>query len=127
MKLTFLPSASTHNEEEEEITWDVDSDVEQDTSSRPSTSHRINPTSADNTDSTATISHELPKNPGVTRPKPAEGRCSHEEHSQADSDASYDVVSGATSRTPGSPKEEKEKEKAKMTKTEEKSDEEDWE
>ena len=36
-------------------------------------------------------------------------RRSHEDESKsvADSDASYDLVSGATSRAPGSPKEEK--------------------
>jgi hypothetical protein len=50
-----------------------------------------------------------------------EGRRSHDRQSQPDSDASYDVVSGATSRAPGSPKEDKAKEKK------EESDEEDWE
>ena len=37
--------------------------------------------------------------------KPA--RNSEERHSQAGSDNSYDMVSGATSRTPGSPREVK--------------------
>jgi hypothetical protein len=49
----------------------------------------------------------------------SEGRRSHDRQSQPDSDASYDLVSGATSRAPGSPKEEKAKERE--------SDEEDWE
>jgi hypothetical protein len=39
----------------------------------------------------------------------------------ADSDASYDLVSGATSRAPGSPKDEKRSPKSND------SDEEDWE
>jgi hypothetical protein len=40
--------------------------------------------------------------------KPEEPRRSHEDaKSVADSDASYDMVSGATSRATGSPKEEK--------------------
>ena len=51
-----------------------------------------------------------------------EGRRSHDRQSQPDSDASYDLVSGATSRAPSSPKEDKAKEKK-----DEQSDEEDWE
>lgn len=41
--------------------------------------------------------------------KPSSPRRSHEDEkrSVADSDASYDIVSGATSRAPGSPKEER--------------------
>ena len=53
--------------------------------------------------------------------KPAEGRRSHDEKSQADSDASYDIVSGAPSRASGSPKEKK------VEAVKEESDEEDWE
>jgi hypothetical protein len=51
--------------------------------------------------------------------KPAQPRRSNDEKSVADSDASYDLVSGATSRAPGSPREPK--------KVVEESDEEDWE
>jgi len=47
-------------------------------------------------------------------------------HSVADSDASYDIVSGATSRAPGSPKDEV-KRAAEKGKVDEESDEEDWE
>ena len=50
--------------------------------------------------------------------KPSEPRKSNDQHSQSGSDASYDIVSGASSRAPGSPKE---------VKTIEESDEEDWE
>ena len=41
--------------------------------------------------------------------KPSEPRQSHEDEAKsvADSDASYDIVSGATSRAMGSPKDEK--------------------
>ena len=53
--------------------------------------------------------------------KPTEPRRSHDEKSVADSEASYDIVSGATSRAPGSPKEEK-----KGSSKEEESDD-DWE
>lgn len=53
--------------------------------------------------------------------KPEESRKSHDEKSQADSDASYDVVgaaSGAPSHAPGSPKDSRKGED---------SEEEDWE
>jgi hypothetical protein len=56
------------------------------------------------------------------RPEP---RRSHDEKSVADSDASYDLVSGATSRAPGSPKEEKKSPSASGRN--EDSEEEDWE
>ncbi|MCJ1485963.1 hypothetical protein MMC06_006139 [Schaereria dolodes] len=62
-------------------------------------------------------------------------RRSQDQHSQPDSDASYDLVSGATSRAPGSPKDEKEKglgiegraKKEGAGTVAEESDEEDWE
>ncbi|KAL5114590.1 hypothetical protein ACEQ8H_007495 [Pleosporales sp. CAS-2024a] len=53
--------------------------------------------------------------------KPEQPRRSNDEKSVADSDASYDLVSGATSRAPGSPQQEKKKAVV------EESDEEDWE
>ena len=61
--------------------------------------------------------------------KPGDSRRSNDLNSQADSDASYDLVSGATSRAPGSPKE---KDQSGSTGTTlgvsvEDSDEEDWE
>ena len=65
--------------------------------------------------------------------EPAERRKSGDQHSQPDSDASYDLVSGATSRTPGSPRDEKERELSKKSTAsvgetvKEESDEEDWE
>ena len=62
--------------------------------------------------------------------KPTDGRRSHDEKSVADSDASYDLVSGATSRTPGSPRDETPKlahglQGVRETKDEESDD--DWE
>ena len=53
-----------------------------------------------------------------------EPRKFNDQQSQADSDASYDIVSGATSRAPGSPKEKKSP--PTPSKIEE-SDEDDWE
>lgn len=48
--------------------------------------------------------------------------------STADSDTSYDIVSGATSKTPGSPKEEVKEEKTMVEKKKEEEDsDDDWE
>lgn len=79
-------------------------------------------------DSTSTI-HQTPPTPPPPPSDPATlkpevpGRRSHDEKSVADSDASYDLVSGATSRAPGSPKEDVGKSPPKI----DESDEEDWE
>ena len=91
--------------------WDEDSDDE----SAPSTPQVKHTTSISHkaNDSSATI-HQ-----SGTVVK-AEGRRSDDRHSQPDSDASYDLVSGATSGAPGSPKDDKPKDKT------EESDEEDW-
>lgn len=62
--------------------------------------------------------------------KPSESRRSNDQQSQADSDASYDLVSGTTSRTPGSPKEAGKPPAvaaAAAKPVEDSSDEEDWE
>lgn len=56
-----------------------------------------------------------------TKASATQPRRSNDEKSVADSDASYDLVSGATSRAPGSPQNDKKKAVA------EESDEEDWE
>ena len=47
--------------------------------------------------------------------KPNEPRRSQDQHSQPDSDASYDLVSGVTTGAPGSPKDEKEKAEGAVT------------
>ncbi|RMD44006.1 hypothetical protein DV735_g1108, partial [Chaetothyriales sp. CBS 134920] len=67
------------------------------------------------TDSTATININNSKN-GLLRP--VEGRRSHDEKSVADSEASYDIVSGAPSRAASSPKQKR---------VDESDEEEDWE
>ncbi|KAJ5856365.1 uncharacterized protein N7529_010309 [Penicillium soppii] len=72
-------------EDEEEVGWDDDSDSE---SQSPSTPH----VRAGN--ETLAPTKETPK---------AEPRRSNDQQSQADSESSYDVVSGAASKTPGSP------------------------
>ncbi|KAJ6127046.1 hypothetical protein N7523_002658 [Penicillium sp. IBT 18751x] len=91
-------------EDEEEVGWDDDSDSEHEAPSTPQVRHENQKLAAEN----ATLK--------------AEPRRSNDQQSQADSESSYDVVSGAASRTPGSPKE-------KSPTTESKADDsdEDWE
>ena len=78
---------SDANAEDEEVAWDDDSDSESESPSTP----QVRPSKQ----SLAT-SNDAPK---------AEARRSNDQQSQADSESSYDVVSGAASRTPNSPKE----------------------
>ncbi|OAL52606.1 hypothetical protein IQ07DRAFT_563291 [Pyrenochaeta sp. DS3sAY3a] len=116
---------------EEEVAWDEDSDDE---SSPPSKSNTTAPAPTNLASSVKTLKPEdAPQDtkPADQKPvdedllKPAQPRRSNDEKSVADSDASYDLVSGATSRAasraPGSPPQEKKKV------VEEESDEEDWE
>ncbi|KAL1847019.1 hypothetical protein Plec18170_008790 [Paecilomyces lecythidis] len=101
--------------EEEEVGWDEDSDDES-----PST-----PQVKSNkpTESTSSLNLSTPKNQSDKDTlKPVESRRSNDQQSQADSESSYDLVSGTTSRTPGSPKEHS----PTNVKADE-SDEEDWE
>ena len=67
--------------------------------------------------------------PSRLQPTDSNGRRSHDEKSVADSDASYDLVSGATSRAPGSPGEGcgEGDSFARTVASREESDEEDWE
>lgn len=101
-----LPGASTQSAEEE-VGWDEDSDAE---APRTPQSKPVEAAKQDQQRPSELL-------------KPVEGRRSNDMHSQPDSDASYDLISGATSRAPGSPKDEKAKEKTVA----EESDEEDWE
>ncbi|KAL9084910.1 MAG: hypothetical protein Q9165_007863 [Trypethelium subeluteriae] len=102
--------------DDEEVAWDEDSDEE--TSTPNAQKNKL--TSASQTTLQAAPSGKV-ESDDADLLKPIEGRRSHDEKSQADSDASYDIVSGATSRASGSPKEKK----AEAVKEE--SDEEDWE
>lgn len=97
--------------DEEEVGWDEDSDsdAESPASSTPKTAKAPATNLAA---STKTLK------PEATAEQP---RRSNDEKSVADSDASYDLVSGATSRAPGSPQDRKKDAVA------EESDEEDWE
>lgn len=97
----------------EEVAWDEDSEDDADDTST-------------STPQAAKSATNLAASQGTLKPateemlKPERPRRSNDEKSVADSDASYDLVSGATSRAPGSPQEKK------KTVAEE-SDEEDWE
>ena len=102
--------ASAQAKDTEEVGWDEDSDEEE----TPSTPQQKQPN-----DSTTTL-HQATPTARTDLLKP-QGRLSHDRQSQPDSEGSYDLVSGATSRAPGSPKEDKAKEKK-----DEDSDEEDW-
>ncbi|KAF2239715.1 BSD-domain-containing protein [Viridothelium virens] len=102
--------------DDEEVAWDEDSDEE---TSTPN-AQKNNLTSASQTTLQAAPLGKV-EGDNTDMLKPVEGRRSNDEKSQADSDASYDIVSGATSRASGSPKEKK----AEPVKEE--SDEEDWE
>ena len=87
----------------EEVAWDEDSDDEDDKNSTPQTAVPQLVTQNTN-DSSATVNQSRPAVAGGLKP---EGRRSHDEKSVADSEASYDIVSGAPSRAASSPKEKK--------------------
>lgn len=115
----------------ETIGWDDDSDDEaqpstpqQPGSATPSaanTAPAAAPVSANSQTSSTTIHKPQEATPEATSLKPAESRRSEDMHSQPGSDASYDLVSGATSRAPGSPKEGRSGEKK------DEDEDEDWE
>ena len=95
----------------ETVSWDDDSDEDDEQAptpqqneqepSKPSAPGNASPASLTTIHPTSDISAS-----GASL-KPAESRRSQDEKSQADSDASYDLVSGATSQAPGSPKDAK--------------------
>jgi hypothetical protein len=95
---------------EEDVAWDDDDEdeeeVETKTSSTPqNTSHKASA-------STTTLTQPAPTAADDTLKVKSPRRSTEEEaKSVADSDTSYDIVSGATSRAPGSPKDEKKDEK----------------
>ncbi|EXJ93036.1 hypothetical protein A1O3_01592 [Capronia epimyces CBS 606.96] len=112
----------------EEVRWDEDSEDEQGSASTPQLQQSQGPPLkvlvAQNTNDSSTTVHQTPAvpEPGSLKPESASRR-SHDEKSVADSDASYDLISGATSRAPGSPKDDAAKSPTKA----DESDEEDWE
>jgi hypothetical protein len=103
------------SEEEEEEEEEEESDDDEDNSAAPATNLAA---------SVKTLKPTTETTPKPATLAPAQPRRSNDEKSVADSDASYDVVSGATSRAPGSPQQDKKK---PVAQEEEESDEEDWE
>jgi hypothetical protein len=104
---------------EEEVGWDEESDDEAPTKAEAAT--KAGSGRALSVESSTTIHPPSSQNAGQTHLKVSESRKSHDEKSQADSDASYDVVgatSGAPSHAPGSPKDSRKGDD---------SEEEDWE
>ncbi|EXJ90903.1 hypothetical protein A1O1_04009 [Capronia coronata CBS 617.96] len=113
----------------EEVGWDEESEDEQGSASTPQVQQTQDPPPpkvlvAQNTNDSSTTVHQTVAGTDESSLKPeTPGRRSHDEKSVADSDASYDLVSGATSRAPGSPKDDAVKSPTKI----DESDEEDWE
>ncbi|KIW41429.1 uncharacterized protein PV06_06990 [Exophiala oligosperma] len=91
----------------EEVGWDEDSDDDQVEKQDGTQQKAPKVLVAQNTNDSSTTLHQTPtaQDPGSLKPD-SSGRRSHDEKSVADSDASYDLVSGATSRAPGSPKDD---------------------
>ncbi|KAL2197813.1 hypothetical protein P885DRAFT_76520 [Corynascus similis CBS 632.67] len=139
----LLKAAAT----EEEIGWDEDSDDDSNDSEEESEEESDDetedgasgaaavPNRSRSTESSSTIQPPASAS-GQGLLKPSEPRKSNDEKSQADSDASYDVVgarSGVPSQAPNSPKESRkaddssEEEEEESSGEEESSDEEDWE
>ncbi|KAJ5081623.1 hypothetical protein NUU61_009887 [Penicillium alfredii] len=118
----LLKGANT--EEEEEVGWDDDSDSESESPSTPQLrSSNQNPAPSQDAPEADAPKPDTPKAgaPKADAPK-AEPRRSNDQQSQADSESSYDVVSGTASRTPGSPKEKSPTSDAKADESDE-----DWE
>ncbi|TID20566.1 BSD-domain-containing protein [Venturia nashicola] len=130
----LLKGAASNNEEE--VAWDEDSDEEEedeeeseeeeseDEDEDEDSDDEESATPKNITGSTTTLKKPVTQ-PETTKEKDAdnatlkpEQRRSQDLNSTAGSDVSYDIVSGASSRTPGSPRE---------AVKEEESDEEDWE
>lgn len=86
------------NVDEEEVKWDDDSDDDTDSPSTPQVQQSTATAKATTATPTATATEK-------DTLKPTEPRRSNDQQSQPDSESSYDLVSGATSRTPASPKE----------------------
>ena len=115
--MTFFPLSGAALEQNKEVGWDDDDD---DDSESPTPQPRL----STSTPKSVPTAKDGQGSSGGALLKPVEPRKSQDEKSQADSDASYDLVSGATTGAPGTPKDGKDKEK-KGKKDE--SDEEDWE
>lgn len=93
------------DEEEEDEEDDDDEDEDDDDDDDDEDDEDDSPTPNKPTNIAASVGTLKPKEEVAL--KPAQPRRSNDEKSVADSDASYDLVSGATSRAPGSPQDKK--------------------
>ncbi|KAL1977361.1 hypothetical protein VTN31DRAFT_220 [Thermomyces dupontii] len=110
----LLKGANT-TADEEEVAWDEDSDSEAESPSTPQAK------SAATMDTKQNITTSSSQNLSVSDATLKEPRRSNDQQSQPDSESSYDVVSGATTQTPASPREKPADNKA------DDSDDDDWE
>lgn len=109
----------TQTAEDEEVSWEDEDDDENEkapATPKQNAEPSSTPKKAEAAKDTASADHLKPREPRRSN-----------ENSVADSDASYDIVSGQTSRSPGSPREEKDNGQKKVVSTADQSDEEDWE
>jgi hypothetical protein len=106
-------STGASNTSQEEVGWDEDSDSEAEAPSTP----QVKSGKQSSTSSKLAISE-------VETLRTREPRRSNDQQSQPDSESSYDLVSGTTSRTHGSPREMF---SPSLVDKAEESDEEDWE
>ena len=119
--------------DEEEIGWGEEDEDDDDTQKttpatpKPNTENTDDASKSDDTSGKEQQEERRPSsNDQHLKPGP-EGRKSNE-NSVGDSDTSYDIVSGATSRTPGSPKEEtRKRDRDEKGAAGGQSDEDDWE
>lgn len=108
------------------MAWDEDSDSESGSPSTPQvTIDQAGGTSPPSESPTSMNASRLSS--GNETLKATEHRSSNDQQSQADSDASYDLVSGATSRAPSSPRQREKSASTSAAKPDDDSDEEDWE
>lgn len=126
--LTASKTGAAKTTSDETIAWDDDSDDDEKSSTpqqqTATTTIKMDDQTQNTPDSSTTLhpQNTTPTTTAASSLKPADPRRSEDGKSQADSDASYDLVSGATSRAPGSPKEGRGKKDE-----EDEEEEEDWE
>lgn len=123
--LTHHPASTPADEEE--VDWSSDSDSDS-APAKPASTAPKSTSTPDLAKSQTTIKPDADAAPDSLKPTPP--RRSHDEKSVADSDASYDLVSGATSRAPsrapGSPRTKADEVDRKQAVAEE-SEDDDWE
>jgi len=95
--------AGATSTQEEEVAWDEESDDETSSTPNPTAPGAVNAAASVSTTTLNASSTETSATPQVTV-STVSPRRSHEDEKRSipDSDTSYDIVSGATSRAPGS-------------------------